>query len=337
MGSSRRSSRRSSMWSSPWDSMGSEWDSARTHDSNDELSEREEVIQFFHHISNVTRPTYELVSWLSTMSSRMEDCAIPLFRHRDVDYQIHPRYRRSPRRIVDGEPKPYHAWTDIIRVPTEGNILVIPFGDLFINKLYTDPYEPSESARRSKDTGYSVYLDMCLNIWLVFDPRALENRKRYGVVHGWFPARCHLFETDNPVGPPFDFYDVYDTIPFKSARVTLNGDFSRKNLTFENFSRGINDTKQSEGDVELQVVGEERACEMICRSPPYAHMLSQDQATDPTLGFSRPIGLPIGERGKRDWESMRTRLRPDLHRAASFDEGYYTSTSSDTVQVAGLR
>ncbi|KAJ8132911.1 hypothetical protein O1611_g721 [Lasiodiplodia mahajangana] len=219
-----------------------------------------------------------------------------------------------------------------MHVPTQGSHLVIPFGRLATNKLYTDPDDPTEAVHCSKWTGYEVYLDLQLNIWLVWNPKSLINPRLNNInYHGdWYPARCDLFEPYNPpIREPFDFEDTIDIAPFLSARVKLNGNFTKENLTFENFSRWVNATKQTENEVEFSWIDRTSGHEMVCRSPPFERDVPletslQHQAADPALGFSKSSGLPFGP-FQYWWEGTLARMEPQHQRAYCVDDGYWTS------------
>ncbi|KAI1130222.1 hypothetical protein F5Y10DRAFT_236061 [Nemania abortiva] len=284
----------------------SQWDCSNTHDDNDKLITRDEVIRFYQQLNETVRPDYEFFAWLACLTFDMHKTAIPLFCDGDVHYQIHPSFSNMPLRQSEKIERDDYYFR-MMEFPAEGKVLVVPFGRLFINKPFSDPDNPGEVIRLPQWTGYEVFLDIRLNLWFVFRSLSFETRR-----FGWSPARCDLFgpqadktaipdwRRDFDVPTPFKSEDMLDSAPFLSARVTLNGNFTMENLDFGKFKLEVNDTKQTEREIELQVVEREFAANEVSKSPAYerkvpTHISSHGQSTsqDNVQSLSSHSGLPL--------------------------------------------
>lgn len=149
-------------------------DIATTHDDNSKLKERDEVKRFFEeareHKSLAELGTRE---WIGCLPLDMSQEAIPLFVDVDssTDYQLHPHYTTLELRNAVLQPHP-----EIFRLSIDGTTLKDPnlvcgIGRLFVNS------DNAETGRTSRWTGYEVFVDNNLALWMVFDRSSITLSK----------------------------------------------------------------------------------------------------------------------------------------------------------------
>lgn len=117
----------------------------------------------------------------------MRDDAVPLFvdgdehGHDSEDYQLHPHHTMLERgKTVT---KPHY---ELLSLSIDGNTLedpnlVIGIGRLFVNASH------GKAERTSKWTGYEVFVDKELALWMVFDRLSIDPR-----ASDWYPISCRL-------------------------------------------------------------------------------------------------------------------------------------------------
>ena len=121
----------------------------------------------------------------------MREDVIPLFvdgdDHRDdsVDYQLHPHYTWLEVGKTATEPD-----NELCRLSINGDTLedlnlVIGIGRLFVN------FRNDKAERISKWTGYEVFVDKELALWMAFDRHANNPRAK-----DWYPVPCRLSHTN---------------------------------------------------------------------------------------------------------------------------------------------
>lgn len=126
-------------------------------------------------------------SWLGNLPFYIPEDAIPLFVDGDdhgddsVDYQLHPHFTLLELGKTATQP---HA--EFFRLSIDGNTLedpnlVIGIGRLFVN------VSNGRAERTSKWTGYEVFVDKELALWMVFDRLSIDPRAA-----DWYPLSCRL-------------------------------------------------------------------------------------------------------------------------------------------------
>ena len=120
----------------------------------------------------------------------MQEDAIPLFvdgddsRDDSEDYQLQSHYT-----WIEVGKTATHPDNDLCRLPINGNTLedpnlVIGIGRLFVN------FRNAKAERTSKWTGYEVFVDKELALWMVFDRHSNNPR-----AEDWYPFPCRLSHT----------------------------------------------------------------------------------------------------------------------------------------------
>lgn len=145
-------------------------------------------------------------SWLGNLPSYIREDAIPLFVDGDdlgddsVDYQLHPRYTLLELGNTAMRPHEELCRLSINDKMLEDPNLVIGIGRLFIN------VSDGKAGRTSKWTGYEVFVDKELALWMVFDRHSINPRAA-----DWYPVSCRLqdfgderFLSHTLKAPPFD-------------------------------------------------------------------------------------------------------------------------------------
>ena len=129
----------------------------------------------------------------------MREDAIPLFvdgddcRDDSVDYQLHPHYT-----LLELDKTARRPHTELCRLSINGDRIenppfVIGIGRLFVN------VGNGEAGRTSKWTGYEVFVDKQLALWMVFDRHSIDPRAA-----DWYPYSCRLSHStlqDSDEGP----------------------------------------------------------------------------------------------------------------------------------------
>ena len=138
----------------------------------------------------------ETRSWLKRFPMYMQGYAIPLFMDGDgqgdnsVDYQLHPRFsslelRKNSTRPQDG----------LRRLSLDDSMLEDPDLIIGIGRLFVNTGHP-KLGRTSKWTGYEVFVDKELALWMVFDRRSIDptidSRAKC-----WYPISCGLSSLDH--------------------------------------------------------------------------------------------------------------------------------------------
>ncbi|KAK0512969.1 hypothetical protein JMJ35_004986 [Cladonia borealis] len=164
---------------------------AITHDRNTKLKERPAVDKFFEKIRNLkSLADHETRRWLGSLPFYMSEDGIPLFVDGDdswddsEDYQLHPHYPWMEVGKTATEPH-----NDFCRLSIDGNRLedpnlVIGIGRLFVN------FVNAKAERTSKWTGYEVFLDKELALWMVFDRHSNNPR-----AEDWYLVPCRFSHT----------------------------------------------------------------------------------------------------------------------------------------------
>ncbi|KAI1122209.1 hypothetical protein F5Y10DRAFT_271291 [Nemania abortiva] len=229
---------------------------ANTNDRNEVLWEQEDVKKIYKVLGKATRPTKELFIWLGNELRTMSNSAIPLFTEKGTGYQIHPKSHKWPLYYVGDEQHHPHPFLYMFYDPSNPKraVFAIQLGSLFINKR-------NGEGRLSRWTGFEVLLDIDLNLWFLSSPESLKNCHT-----DWAPVRCRLFQ-DWPAKDRNP--DYLQALPFLSAQVGLQGDFSKWNFTAAKFRDDVRLAKQAKKEIKPQPVENAYAWDAIQKAPPY--------------------------------------------------------------------
>ena len=149
---------------------------------------RHVVDEFFKDVcKHKSLADHETRSWLGNLPFYLREDAIPLFVDGDdhgndsEDYQLHPRYTLLELGKTATQPH-----DELCRLSIDDNMLedpnlVIGIGRLFVN------VSDGKAGRTSKWTGYEVFVDKELALWMVFDRHSIDPRAA-----DWYPLSCRL-------------------------------------------------------------------------------------------------------------------------------------------------
>ncbi|KAF2489637.1 hypothetical protein BU16DRAFT_544024 [Lophium mytilinum] len=215
-------------------------DMAFTHERNSELSDRPMVKEFFNKLPNLsTLADPETRSWLGDFPSDIWEDAIPLFTDGDpkeaasTDYQLHPCYTRLKLRKAALQPHP-----DIFRLCTRSRCIykkvVLGIGCLFVN-IQTN------NGRKSKWTGYEMFVDQNLRLLMVFDSGSLKHAMK-----DWFPFGCRLSlsRPQNTSNKQHNCFKILEEAPFGWA-VVSDSLQSIHQVSFDDVNKMVADTFQN--------------------------------------------------------------------------------------------
>ena len=165
-----------------------DYDIAITHDRNAKLKGRHMVEKFFKDVrEHKSLSDHKTRSWLGDLPFYMREDAIPLFVDGDdsgddsKDYQLHPCYTLLELGKTATQPQDEIFRLSIDDIVLEVPNLVIGIGRLFVN------VSNGKAGRTSKWTGYEVFVDQELALWMVFDRHSIDPRAA-----NWYPLPCRL-------------------------------------------------------------------------------------------------------------------------------------------------
>ncbi|KAI1178418.1 hypothetical protein F4777DRAFT_575954 [Nemania sp. FL0916] len=172
-------------------------DIATNHRRNKDLRSRKKVRKFFDNVRALEEMTNEGTRrWLGTFVIEMYNEVIPLFSDNDTstDYQLQPMYTQiGPRRPAQ------NPHMDVVSLSLDHERhrhdlirrlqLTIGIGWLFVNAESNGRY-------RSKWTGYEVFVDHELGLWIVFNNKSQTEDHR-----GWYNFDCGLVNPQSQQSP----------------------------------------------------------------------------------------------------------------------------------------
>ena len=122
-------------------------------------------------------------SWLGNLPFSMREDAIPLFVDGDdsEDYQLHPHYT-----LLELGKNARRPHNELCRLSIDGNMLEDPNLGIGIGRLFVNVGN-GRAGRTSKWTGYEVFVDKELALWMVFDRHSIDPRAAH-----WYPFPCRL-------------------------------------------------------------------------------------------------------------------------------------------------
>ncbi|KAJ8124876.1 hypothetical protein O1611_g8764 [Lasiodiplodia mahajangana] len=231
------------------------FDMAINHACNADLRAREKIREFFNDVQELTSlADLDTRDWLAMFPLDMRDEAIPLFEDdaSATDYQLHPSFTGLDLGMAaeNAHPEIFCLSTDGERISLgqpDRPQLVMGIGRLFVNT------HNGGSERLSKWTGYEVFVDCELGLWIVFD------RSSTSANHdGWFEFNSKLVTPQNhPLQekqPFFDYAKICDS-------------FSRVNsLSFEMALDSINESRGS-GRVRVSQVEKKEVNDTLRKRP----------------------------------------------------------------------
>jgi hypothetical protein len=161
-----------------------DYDIAITHDRNAKLKGLPMVEKFFKDVrEHKSLADHKTCSWLGDLPFYMCEDAIPLFvddsGDDSEDYQLHPCYT-----FLDLDKTARQPHDELFRLSIDNNMLEVPnlvtgIGRLFVN------VSNGKAGRTSKWTGYEVFVDQKLALWMVFDRHSINP-----LAADWYPFPC---------------------------------------------------------------------------------------------------------------------------------------------------
>ncbi|KAI0537830.1 hypothetical protein GGR58DRAFT_470037 [Xylaria digitata] len=190
-----------------------DFDIAINHKRNADLRSRDKAQQFFEDVQNLkSLADLSTRDWLGRLPLDLCDEVIPLFDDDDssTGYQLHPSFTNIALGSSDSDPHP-----DVFSLSVDGEKgrinksygpgVVMGIGRLFVNTSCAD------NGRLSKWTGYEVFVDHELGLWMVFD-----NQSKFHDHDGWYQFDCKLVSPQSQQPPErepiFDYAKFCDPI-----------------------------------------------------------------------------------------------------------------------------
>jgi len=198
-----------------------DYDIAITHHRNTELKEQlNQFLQDAQKHNSLRDP--QTRSWLVDLPFSMRKDVIPLFTHGDTsgdaseDYQLHPG-----RTWLDVDTAAAQPHKELFCLMKDDETLPAPITVIGIGRLFINT-SADTGKRTSKWTGYEVFVDQELALWIVFD-----RKSHYPPAADWYPVPIRLGHDDEPQVGPFDIARLLPSLhdlanaSFKGARDTV--------------------------------------------------------------------------------------------------------------------
>ncbi|CAF9941058.1 MAG: hypothetical protein HETSPECPRED_002859 [Heterodermia speciosa] len=165
-----------------------DYDIATLHERNAVLMERATVKSFQKGIDGCKSLADDKTrDWLTNLPFYQRKEAFPLFtdgeksRDDSTDYQLHPHYTLLEFSKTAVQPHDSLCRLQKGDVILDDPDLVVGVGRLFVN------IRNGKGGRTTKWTGYEVFVDQKLAVWVVFDRSSNDPRAA-----GWYPELCEL-------------------------------------------------------------------------------------------------------------------------------------------------
>ncbi|KAI0544253.1 hypothetical protein F4679DRAFT_591532 [Xylaria curta] len=189
-----------------------DFDIAINHMRNPDLHPRDKVKKFFSDIQQLkSLEDTDTRQWLSRLPLAMYDEVVPLFDddNSSTGYQLHPSFTSLALSDVAQNPHPeiFCLSVDgkgVSLNTTDGPHLIMGIGRLFVNA------KAGDKGHLSKWTGYEVFVDYELGLWMVFDAQSKTYDHR-----GWYQFSCKLVKPDQHpqnVEPIFSYAKFCDSL-----------------------------------------------------------------------------------------------------------------------------
>ncbi|KAI0096963.1 hypothetical protein GGR51DRAFT_488248 [Nemania sp. FL0031] len=255
-----------------------DFDIAINHMSNVELRNRQIVQAFFKDVQKLTSlENMDTYDWLSRFPLDMYDEVIPLFEDDSTTgYQLHPSFTRIGlgQAAVNPHADVFYLSTGGNRLPLDdpdGLQLVMGIGRLFVN------FKSDNENYLSKWTGYEVFVDRKLGLWMVFD-RQLSLHKH----GGWYEFGSKLVSPEDQdvqnTEPSFDFAKFWGSLP----RI--------EEATFNDVRALIESTKQL-GKVQVSQIEKEEFNSIVHSRPTILEAVGGGNAAQERQGARSRIGI----------------------------------------------
>ncbi|KAI1180969.1 hypothetical protein F4777DRAFT_181024 [Nemania sp. FL0916] len=161
-----------------------DFDIATSHMRNEDLFSRDKVKEFVKSVGELRSfGDPKTRKWLARLPLDMCNEVIPLFKDESssTDYQLHPSFTNLPPGNPKSSPHPNIFCLSVNSERVTFPVFVMGIGRLFVNA------EDYNGTRVSKWTGYEVFADSELALWMVFDDKA-----RIPKHNGWYQLNCGL-------------------------------------------------------------------------------------------------------------------------------------------------
>jgi hypothetical protein len=172
---------------------GNDHDMAITHVRSAQLGGKPMLERFFNDVSEHTSLADQRTrSWLGDLPFSMHKDAIPLFADGDAsdddskDYKLHPCYT-----FLELSKSAKLPHNHLLRLCIDGTVLDVPKLVVGIVRLFVN-VSNGGAGRTSKWTGYKVFADQQLALWMVFNRQSI-----YPPAADWYPLPCR-FSLPNP-------------------------------------------------------------------------------------------------------------------------------------------
>ncbi|KAI1178682.1 hypothetical protein F4777DRAFT_537550 [Nemania sp. FL0916] len=154
----------------PW-----EYDIAYSHEANEALHAKPGVKDFFTEVQKHTSLADDKTrNWLASLPMKLRG-AIPLFEYSEAseDYQLHTTYTSLSVDQLAENPNQQGFGLTIDGKRVELNKSIFPSFVIDLGRLFVNFPRDGDGERVSKWTGYEVFVDFDLALWIVFDTQAI--------------------------------------------------------------------------------------------------------------------------------------------------------------------
>ncbi|KAF2972762.1 hypothetical protein GQX73_g711 [Xylaria multiplex] len=304
-----------------------DFDIAVNHTRNKDLRAREKVEKFFRDVQTLkSLADPSTCEWLGGFPLDMYNEVFPLFDDDDssTGYQLHPSFTNLPLQIPAANPHPEIfclsvAGEKISLNESFGPHLVMGIGRLFVST------NCGNDGWLSKWTGYEVFVDYDLGLWMVFDDQSKSHN--HG---GWYQFGCKLLSPQSQ-----DLQDGERTFGYAKFCNKI-GNISSN--SFDNAMELVRKT-QTSGSARINQIGREEIIETLHIRPALMDAIGGGIATlskfrrthNPDV-FRRNLTSQMFVRAAEHKEHGCTILSILLHSQAFKDSSYYQATIEAAVK-----